>query len=402
MTKFLLITHDFDWTERIRAALPQLEADDFQTTDRTAGATFADTMAVVDETDPAVVIIGPDINSGTALGLARALDERRPITSVVLIADPKATLLERAVRAGVRDVIDPRADAQDVRVSLTDTLERATRRRGTLRAHSAAAAPARNVIAVVSPKGGAGKTVVTSNLAVGIARNAPGEVVVVDLDLQFGDVANALRLKPEVSIGDVARAATLDATTVKALLTPHPSGVFVLCAPETPAEADCIKPSAIATTIDLLAEMFRYVIIDTAAGLDEATLVAIEHATDLVVMCATDVASARGLRKELRAFNLLGLTNQRRHFVLNRADARVGVTAHDIESTVGLSVDVSIPSSRVVPASMNDGSPVLESAPRTPLASAFAELVKRFAPPLAVSRAAAPGGGIFRRHRQPR
>src|SRR5690242_3590877 len=129
MTKFLLLTHDFDWSAQIRAALPQFEDDDFYATDRIIRATFADTIEVLDKTDPAVVVIGPDVDSGTALGLTRALDARMPTTSVVLIADPQPAFLERAVRAGARDVIDPFAEPEEVRVSLTDTLERATRRR---------------------------------------------------------------------------------------------------------------------------------------------------------------------------------------------------------------------------------------------------------------------------------
>jgi hypothetical protein len=148
MTKCLLITLDLHWSVRIRALLSHLEDDDFYVTDRIAGATFADTIEVLDETDPAVVIIGPDIDSGTALGLTRAIDERLPSTSVVLVADPQPALLERAVRAGVRDVLDPFAEREDMRVSLVDTLERAMRRRNGQRSHEADAPdPARSILA---------------------------------------------------------------------------------------------------------------------------------------------------------------------------------------------------------------------------------------------------------------
>ena len=84
------------------------------------------------------------------------------------------------------------------------------------------------------------------------------------------------------------------------------------------------------------------------------------------------------MRKEVEAFDQIGLTLQRRHFALNRADARVGLEIRDIEGTVGLEVDVQIPSSRTVPLSMNQGSPILESQPRSPVARAYGELVNRF------------------------
>ncbi len=84
------------------------------------------------------------------------------------------------------------------------------------------------IIAVISPKGGSGKTAVASNLAVALAQRCPGRVVAVDLDLQFGDLATALSLTPEYTLAQLARTAQIDATTVKLFLTPHESGLFVL------------------------------------------------------------------------------------------------------------------------------------------------------------------------------
>ena len=352
--------------------------------------------------DPDVLVVGPDVAMLDALRLAQAVDDAWPDVSVVLIAAPSAELLEQAVRVGVRDVVDPVSAADVVRSSLERAMETAGRRRNLLRSELARTAKSK-VITVVSPKGGAGKTAISSNLAVGLAAHAPNRVALVDLDLQFGDVANALRLTPERTLADFGRSSVaLDATTVKAFLTAHPSGLFALCAPDTPAEADGVKPETLGTAIDLLAEMFPYVVVDTAAGLDEATLTAMEHSTDLIVVCATDVASARGLRKEIEAFDVLGFTTQRRHFVLNRADARVGIGLNDIQSTVGLDVAVSIPSSRTVPASMNQGAPVLETEPRSTLGRAFGELVDRFIPASNAVQPVAPATGLFRRNKEQR
>ena len=122
-------------------------------------------------------------------------------------------------------------------------------------------AEATRVITVLSPKGGTGKTTMATNLAIGLGRVHPGRVVLVDLDVQFGDVGAALGLTPEQGMADVARApSNLDATMLKVFLTPHPAGIFALCAPDTPAEADYISAAHSASAIELLASQFAFVV----------------------------------------------------------------------------------------------------------------------------------------------
>lgn len=350
---------------------------------------------------PFVVAIGPSLEAQAALELAGLIDREHPDVAVLLLTSPSPALWEQALRAGVRDVIAPDAALDDVRAGFERALESARRRRST-RSELPVESTSR-LIAVVSPKGGAGKTAIATNLAVGLAKLCPGEVVIVDLDLQFGDVANALRLTPEQTMTDTARAgSTLNETSVKAYLTPHPSELFALCAPESPADADEISSEHAAALLGLLANEFRYVVVDTSAGLDEWTLAALEHATDIVLVAGTDVASARSMRKALDAFALLGITTQRRHFVLNRADARVGLGVADIEATVGIPTTVAVPSSRAVPLSMNQGIPLLEQTQRSPITRALGELVNRIG---AVTTAAAPeptGSSLFRRRKESR
>jgi pilus assembly protein CpaE len=399
MTKFLLATSDDVWPDRVRQAFGRTLNGDLRVLQSNKIDEPDAVMQELHDTDSPVLVVGPGVESAAALALARAVDERRPDVSVILVAESSPVLLQEAVRAGVRDVLEPDAAEGNVRGSLELALETALRRRLALRA--AAEDEARSkVVTVLSPKGGAGKTAMSTNLAVGLARTAPHEVVLIDLDLQFGDVCNALRLTPERTIADVVRNAdALDPTTIKAFLTPHPAGLFVLCAPELPAEADAVTPDVLKRTIALLSEMFRYVVIDTGAGLDEAALTAAEQSTDLVLVCTTDVASARALHKGVEALDLLGFTNQQRHFVLNRSDARVGITIQDVETTVRLDVAVAVPSTRAVPTSMNQGSPVLESDPRGSMSKGFSQLVRRLAPEPERAQLVSTGGSRFRRMR---
>jgi pilus assembly protein CpaE len=360
------------------------------------------TLEAIAEARPLVVAIGPSVTQEIAVELASEIDRRHPEVSVVLMTSPTPQLWEQALRAGVRDIVAPDAPLGEVRASFERALDTAHRRRATLipEPHTG---PTSKVVAVVSPKGGAGKTAIASNLAVGLAQLAPQQVVVVDLDLQFGDIASALRLVPDQTIADSAQATTpLDATTIKAYLTPHPQHLFALCAPDSPTRADDVNPEHTEQVLKLLADEFRYVIVDTSAGLDWMTIAAMEHATDVVLVAGTDVASARSMRKELDAFDLLGFTKQQRHFVLNRADARVGLDAGDIALTVGLEASVEVPSARAVALSMNQGVPVLESAPRSPVGRALNELVGHIADEAHVRQNNATGGARLRRRKEAR
>ena len=371
----VLVTKSRDWETRVRKAFEgRLNGELAQRPEACAAGEPQTALQAALAGGPRVVVLGPECDVEHSLTLAREIDDMHHETCTVLVADPTPELWEKALRAGVRDIVAPDAALVDVRSVIERALETASKRR-TVPVFDPGQRDAK-VVAVVSPKGGAGKTAIATNLAVGLAQEHPHDVVLVDLDLQFGDVANALRLTPDTTITDVSRAVgAIDETTLKAFLTPHSSGLFVLCAPETPGVADDIAIEHVATVLELLAQVFRYVIVDTAAGLDDVALMAMERSTDLMVVCGTDVASARGARKELEAFNLLGLTTQRRIFVLNRADARVGLNVRDIESTVGMTVDFSIPSSRAVPLSMNQGTALLDMDARTPVSRAFGELV---------------------------
>lgn len=328
---------------------------------------------------PTVVVLGPGLPTPAALDLASGLDLSHPEICTVMVAKPAARLLEQALRAGVRDIIPLGGGDQAVREVLERVGATAERRQQAVRSSAQAAAPKGRVITVMSPKGGAGKTTVASNLAVRLGTKAPNRVALIDLDLQFGDSASALGVGPQSTVADAARTREkLDSTSLKVFLEPRPGGLYLLAGPHFPAEADDIEASAVAHMIEILASEFEYVVVDTASGLDEYGLAAAERSDDLVLVCATDVPSVRGLRKALDAFDLLGMTRQRRHLVLNRADAKVGLSPKDVETTLGVRFDASVPSSRSVPISTNQGSPVIESEPRSMVAKALIQFADRF------------------------
>jgi pilus assembly protein CpaE len=235
------------------------------------------------------------------------------------------------------------------------------------------------VIVVISPKGGSGKTAVSSNLAVALAQRHPGRVVAVDLDVQFGDLGTALSLTPEHNLAQLARMSQIDATSVKLFLTPYEHGLYVLAGANDPVDADSISHAHVSTVVPMLAQNFDYVIIDTPAGLDERTLAAIECATDLLLVSSLDVTSIRSLRKEMDALEQMG-DKTPRTLVLNRADAKVGLNPSDAEEALGMPITCSVPASRELPLALNLGIPVVINDPKSAAAKQIQQLAEHFAP----------------------
>lgn len=399
MTRIALVTPDASFEADLRVALPDLSPEgvhrwreEYRRVDPTKVA------ADVTRDGALVVCIGPDLDPATTIALADAFDREHPEVCVILVADPAPDLVHQALRVGVRDVVAPTGDPTELGRAVGRALDTAQRRQRHVSDDPAPGHGSR-VITVLSPKGGAGKTTVATNLAVGLAAAKPGQVAIVDLDVQFGDVATALQLVPKQGLGSVAACPEdVTPTMVKVFLTPHPSGLFALCAPDTPAEGDAVSHHHGTQALHLLAAEFAAVVVDTGAGIEEHTLAAIEASTDLVFVCTTDITCVRGLRKAIDALDQLGFTAQRRHLVLNRSDARVGLDVADIEAAIGMNADVLLPSSQAVPLSMNVGSPVIESDVRSPVARQLQKLVDRFAEGEAArDTPAASGFGIWRR-----
>ncbi|MGO4120055.1 AAA family ATPase [Arthrobacter sp. YAF16] len=381
MSRFVLITPNADFDARVRQAVAGGLPGGVQTFAFINPANPGELFANLNQERPEVLILGPDVPIEDALRLATVFDVQLPELSVILVGEPEPEFVLLAMRAGIRDILSPASDPAQIRV----LLERACQSYASRTRATAVQQPDNNpkglVIGVFSPKGGVGKTTIATNIAIGLGQVAPMGVVIVDLDLQFGDVASGLYLNPEHTVTDaVSASASQDSLVLKAFLTVHPSSIYALCAPRTPVEADDITPQQVSRLIEQLAEQFQYVVVDTAPGLPEVGLAAMEQCTDVVWVSAMDVPSIRGLRSGLEILRRLDLLPETRHVVLNMADSKSGLSVQDVEATIGAPVDVSIPRSQAVAYSTNRGIPVLQDGRKDPAVKGLRQLVTRFDP----------------------
>lgn len=382
MSRFVAITAVRDFEGRIRQSIAGALHGELQTlTPEVLAGGTDDVLKQLTGAPPEVLILGPGVAPDDALKLATVFDLQYPEVSLLLVAEPTPDIVLRAMHAGIRDVVTPDIAVNDLRVLLERAcLAAASRRRGMAPAAESGQERGR-VIAVMSPKGGVGKTTVSTNLAIGLGKLAPMGVVLVDLDLQFGDVASGLLLEPEHCITDAVHgSAAQDSMVLKAFLTVHPAGIYALCAPRTPAESDYITADHVTRLINQLAGEFKYVVVDTAPGLGEHVLATLEQATDAVWVCGMDVPSVRGLRKCFSVLKELQLMPQGRHTILNFADRKSGLSVQDVEATIGVPIDAVIPRSRTLPFSTNRGVPLLQTSARDSASKGLSRLVDRFDP----------------------
>jgi pilus assembly protein CpaE len=392
MSRFLLVTSDPKYDAHFRSAVQGRIPGDVQTVANTALPSTPDELLGRSVGEfPTMVLLGPGVELNEAMRLAGIFDIRRPEVSLVLAAPGDPALAVAAMRAGFRDVLDLQADADGILSLVTRAVNAAEFRRRTMPqgmssvdgAYGGIAAPRDDtrVVVVTSPKGGVGKTTLATNLAVGLGRLAPMNTVIVDLDVQFGDVAAALRLAPEHSMTEaVTGPAVDDALVLKTFLTVHPASIYALCTPANPAEGDLVGAAQVTHLLDQLSGQFQYVVIDTAPGMGEHALAALEAATDVVFVTGMDVPGVRGLRKQMDLLGELSLVPENVRVVVNAADRSTGLTVQDIETTIRTPVDHVIPRSRMAAYATNRGEPLLLHAPRDKAAKQLQFLVDSFNP----------------------
>jgi pilus assembly protein CpaE len=365
--RFLLLLDDDVSAAPIRAALPE------NAVVRAASLRDAvtDSARLIDRTRPDIALVGCDARSSEALDVIGELSRERGCPTVVLYAGTPNGFMSAAFAAGADDLIvlpQPRDE-------LAFALEKAIAR---WHGGTAAEGPA-PLISIVGPKGGTGKTLTACNLAVALADQG-AKPVVVDLDLQFGDVGLALGLKPDRTIYDLATAGgTLDLGKVASFVVNHPSGARALLAPTRPDQAAAVSVDFLRSVFEILRLRFDYVIVDTPPAFSPEVIAAIDAATHLCVVGMLDALSLKDTKIGLETLQRMGYEPADTVLVLNRADSSVGISQADVERLLGKKPDVLVPSDRAIPRALTSGHVIVESDPKSGAARAFTGLAALYA-----------------------
>ena len=292
-------------------------------------------------------------------------------TPVVVSNATDAETVQKAMLAGARAFITSPVLPEILESTIAAArdrhraqLDRAMGNRG-----SGLAPAAGSVLTVFGPKGGVGKTTLAANLALSVAQQTSAPVVLVDGDVQFGDVALSMGLESGLTLADLLEAmARGERPNIRDYLVRHPAGVEVLPARhrhELSAPAD---PEAVAAVLRELAESFDFVIVDTPGTYSSAVAAALDESTTVLLVTSADMASVKDARMAVEALRSEGFNEDRLKLVVNHATNANSVTDADISRAVGCEIFWTIPHDRAVPISTQRGEPLILADPQAKMA----------------------------------
>jgi pilus assembly protein CpaE len=344
------------------------------------------------EISPDVVLM--DINMPDMDGITATETIRREVPfaqMVILSVQGDPNYMRRAMLAGARDFL--------TKPPMVDELISAIRRAGSMAYDERGKVDARyqaqaaiasagilagqiatlgKIIVVYSPKGGVGCTTVATNLAVTL-HNEETPVVLVDANLQFGDVAVMLNERGRNSVVDLApRADELDPDVVDNVLISHAaSGIKVLSAPSRPEYADTVNADQFGKILQYLRRLFTYVVVDTSSTLTDVVLSAIDASNLVLLIVTQDIPSINNARLFLDLAEVLNLDRQSILFVMNRFDKRIAITAEKVGENLKQEVVAVLPlDERVVVPSVNRGVPFVINSKGRPIARSILDLAE--------------------------
>ena len=299
----------------------------------------------------------------------RELVEIREYTDapiVLLLEDAPPSLFDEALAADVADVIVLPQPAERVAFAI----HKALRERD-------AAAVAGNggrarLITAFSPKGGTGKTVVSTNVAAALAKHEGLKTLLLDLDLQFGDAAIMLGVSPRRTLQDLVTApGDLAPEKLTGYTTRHPaSGLDVLAAPLRPEDSELVTESKVERLLNLAGTLYDAIVIDTSPSFHGPMLTALDHSDVLLLICTPEIPTLKNVRLGLDTLRRLSFPEDRIRLVLNRAGADAEIGAAEVEGALGTPVSFELPMSAEIPHAVNEGTPLPLSSPTCEFAQA--------------------------------
>jgi pilus assembly protein CpaE len=407
----ILIVDDIADTRENLAKLIGFEPD--MTVAATAGG-GQEAVNLAKQHRPHVILMDinmPDMDGITATEIISNTVPESPI--IMMSVQGEQDYLRRSMLAGAREFLVKPFSADELINSIRHVheLEKVRRARYAPVAPAAppggpAAAPVPGretgkIITFFSPKGGVGRTTISTNLAVALHQLTGKPVVLVDGSLPFGDIAVILNMSPKAkTIADlIGSFETADSDIVESILVQHSTGIKVMLAPPTPESTELITGAHIKHVLELLRERYAYIVVDTWPSFQEQVITMLDVADVILTLMTLEITSLKNVRVFMEVVEKLGYDEAKVQLVANRNDSSGGIKASDVEASLGRKIPHTIVSDgRTLVLAVNRGVPFVISHRDSQVAKDIFALAQRVAvaetAPAATGKQAPARGGL--------
>ncbi len=370
-------------------------------------ATAGYTVTVVEDAEAAfshasehqLIVIDHLPDAGASTELCRRIRATPALASVAVLCVAPSDDVESRIaflEAGADDVVGRPFDRRELEARIEALLLRFQRSKDlspTLAAPGIIAAAPRRTVAVFSPKGGVGATTIAVNVAMAKALAAPDKVVIIDLDLQFGQVTTFLDLTPRQTLADLVRdeQGLREAELLRTYATRHDAGLHVIASPGSPDLAGLVTAKHVGAVLETALGTYDFVVVDAGSTLDERTMKIFDRADSVIFPVYPEIAALKALHTLLDHLSESGAVAAKSTFVLNNLFAKEILKLRDVESSLGSKVSLELPYDPFIYLkAVNEGNPIVSGAPRSAVADRLTRLSGlAFDTGLAVANAAA-------------
>ncbi len=330
-----------------------------------------------------VVIIDVVSGAKSAAEVCREIRATPSLVAIPVLCVSQTEEVEERIRfleAGADDVMAKPFDARELEARVEALLLRFQRSKdlsSVVSTDGITVSRTRRVVTVHSPKGGAGTSTIAVNIAMAAAQRKPDRVVIVDLDLQFGQVATHLNIQPRQTLTDVIRddSALREAELLRTYATRHDSGLHVLAGPTGPEQAALVTADHVDRLLSTLLDTYDQIVVDTSSWLDERTLQAFEHAETVIFVVNPEIAALKAVTGLVEYLNEAGTVAGKTTFVLNNTFGREILRLRDVEQALGTKVGAELPYDPFLYLkAVNEGVPIVLGAPNAPASDRLAKL----------------------------
>ncbi|MDI9480024.1 MAG: AAA family ATPase [Syntrophomonadaceae bacterium] len=330
--------------------------------------------------EPELVLMDINMPKMDGIEATRKFSQQHPHIGVILISiNDEIQNFRRAMLAGAKEYLVKPLSPEEISTAVRQVAELSRQKV----AQGKSAEPDRpqpppndnRLITIFGTKGGVGKSVICTNLAVSAAQQH-AKVAMIDLDVQFGDLSIMVNVNPRKTIAEMMQEGEKPSREMLESYLYERYGVQLLSAPNKPELAEMVVPRRVQEIFDICRQEYTYTFVDTPSFIDELSLTALEQSDLILLIITLDLPTIKNVKKGIDILKSLQLLNRAR-LILNRSSGIAGIEPHDIERVLDMKIKGEIPSDgKLVVSSLNQGIPFVRMNPKAPISKGIQSLLR--------------------------